>query len=172
MRQAQGPSVFAYRFDWDEEPSILWLDFSQLLGAAHALEIPFVFGGFELGPVTFAVFDEDNAPGREELGRQMRSYWIEFARTGDPGRGLDGDLPAWTAYRDGDADAQRLMILDTEEDGGVRMSPHRLTQQSVLEAIAADPRFADSDDRCAFLAEVRASEGGLTEADLRTGGCD
>ncbi len=52
------------------------------------------------------------------------------------------------------------------------MSPHQLTQQSVLKAIADDARFADSDDRCAFLAEVRASEGGLTEADLRTGSCD
>ena len=121
MRETQGPSVFAYRFDWDEEPKILWVDFSQLLGAAHALEIPFVFGSYDLGPLTPAVFNEDNAPGREELGRRMRSYWIEFARTGDPGRGVDGDLPAWTAYESGDANAPRLMMLDTEQDGGVRM---------------------------------------------------
>lgn len=172
MRETQGPSVFAYRFDWDEEPNILWVDFSQLLGAAHALEIPFVFGSYDLGPLTPAVFNEDNAPGREELGRRMRSYWIEFARTGDPGRGVDGDLPAWTAYQSGDANAPRLMMLDTEQDGGVRMSAHRLSEQGVLAAIAADPRFSGSADRCAFLEEVRASEGGLTEADLHAGGCN
>ena len=42
----------------------------------------------------------------------------------------------------------------------------------MLAAIAADPRFADPAERCAFLKEVRASEGGLTEADLRAGGCE
>ena len=116
--------------------------------------------------------DVDPAGGREELGRRMRSYWIEFARTGDPGRGTDGDLPAWTVYENGEANTPRLMILDTEQDGGVRMSPHRLSEQSVLAAIAADPRFSGSADRCAFLEEVRASEGGLTEAEMRAGGCN
>ena len=37
-------NVYAYRFDWDEQPSILGMDFSFLLGAGHGLEIPFVMG--------------------------------------------------------------------------------------------------------------------------------
>ena len=40
--------VYAYRFDWDEEPSQYGFDLSIALGAAHALEIPFVFGDFKL----------------------------------------------------------------------------------------------------------------------------
>jgi para-nitrobenzyl esterase len=44
-RAVQGPSVYAYRFDWDEEPTrLFFLDFSRLLGAAHGLDVFFVFG--------------------------------------------------------------------------------------------------------------------------------
>ena len=44
LRAAGNPDTFVYCFDWDEEPQVLWLDLPNLLGAAHALEIPFVFG--------------------------------------------------------------------------------------------------------------------------------
>jgi para-nitrobenzyl esterase len=49
LRQTQGPSVYVYRFDWDEEPTRLGADLSMMLGAAHGFEIPFVFGHFNLG---------------------------------------------------------------------------------------------------------------------------
>ncbi len=39
--------VFAYRFDWDEQGKLLWMDFSKIFGAAHAMEIPFVTGNHE-----------------------------------------------------------------------------------------------------------------------------
>ena len=45
---SQGPSVFVYRFDWDEDRSFLWVDWDEVIGAAHAFEIPFVFGHFDL----------------------------------------------------------------------------------------------------------------------------
>ena len=40
--------VFAYRFDWDEQGKLLWMDFSKIFGAAHAMEIPFVTGTMKL----------------------------------------------------------------------------------------------------------------------------
>ena len=43
MTGVPGSRVYGYRFDWDEQPKLLWLDFAQLLGACHAMEIPFVF---------------------------------------------------------------------------------------------------------------------------------
>ena len=36
--------VYAYRFEWDEEPPPM--DF--LIGAGHSMEIPFIFGNFQL----------------------------------------------------------------------------------------------------------------------------
>ena len=42
MTRAGNPNVFAYRFDWDEEPSQYGFDLSIALGAAHALELSLI----------------------------------------------------------------------------------------------------------------------------------
>ena len=34
--------VYAYRFDWDEQPNILGMDFSFMLGAGHGLELSLI----------------------------------------------------------------------------------------------------------------------------------
>ena len=47
MRASGNPGVYAYRFDWDEEPSQAGFDLSVALGAAHGLEINFAFGDFD-----------------------------------------------------------------------------------------------------------------------------
>ena len=49
MRRVQGATVYGYRFDWDGERELLWLDLGSWLGAGHAMEIPFVFGRLSLG---------------------------------------------------------------------------------------------------------------------------
>ncbi len=40
LAATQSEPVFVYRFDWDEEPTMLGADLSRMLGAAHAFEIP------------------------------------------------------------------------------------------------------------------------------------
>ena len=123
------PRVFVYRFDWDEEPSVLGLDLGRFLGAAHGFEIPFVFGHFDLGRQGNVVWNEANRSGREALAARMMSYWAQFARTGDPGQGRAGDLPAWTAW-DGRAGVHNYAILDTDAGGGVRMGSEPVTVES------------------------------------------
>jgi para-nitrobenzyl esterase len=171
MRAAQGPSVFAYRFDWDEEPTILWVDFAELVGAAHAVELPFVFGIFDLGPLGRVLFDEDNAEARDRLSEAMRSYWVEFARNGAPGRGVDGSLPEWTPWDDTTPESPRLLVLDTEADGGVRMSADQVTQAGLLAELAADPRFASEEERCAMLTALSQRRGVPAPEDFPAGGC-
>jgi para-nitrobenzyl esterase len=148
VRASQGPTVFAYRFDWDEEPKLLWLDFSKLLGAAHGLEIPFVFGRLTFVGAERVIFDDARRPAAEELSRQMVSYWSQFADTGDPGRGRAGDLPRWSAWDASAPDAPRFMILDTEADGGLRMSSDAVTNADVIARAEADTRFRDQRERC------------------------
>jgi para-nitrobenzyl esterase len=154
LRRAQGPNVFGYRFDWDEEPKLLWLDFAKLFGAAHGLEIPFVFGRLDVGRANRFVFDEARQPGAELLSARMVSYWTEFAATGDPGRGRDGTLPAWSAWDDSRPDAPKFMVLDTEAGGGVRMSSESVTRRALLERVLADSRLGETRERCAFLREM------------------
>jgi para-nitrobenzyl esterase len=170
LRRVQGPSVWAYRFDWDDLPRRPWLDLARLLGAAHALDVPFVFGTFEMDflPVPF---DGGNLAERDQLSDQMRSYWAQFAYAGDPGRGRSGVLPEWTAWDDSRADAPRLMLFDTASDGGVRASSEVLTSAGLAAQLAADPRYADAAERCRMLAELQAWREAFSPADLQAAGC-
>jgi para-nitrobenzyl esterase len=143
------PGVFVYRFDWDEEPDLFRLaDLGELVGAAHGLEIPFVFGHWELGPMSRRLFTPGNAEGREQLSGQMMSYWAQIAFAGAPGRGRRGELPEWTPWTDA-AGAPRTMVFDTPAGGGARMDPDSVTEEQVIAAIGADPRLATPRDRCA-----------------------
>jgi para-nitrobenzyl esterase len=75
-----GQKIWYYRFDWDQEPA----PFNEVFGAAHAFDLPFVFGNF--GPSLFSNFVNSNAnkPGRLALSDAMMRSIGAFARNGDP----------------------------------------------------------------------------------------
>jgi para-nitrobenzyl esterase len=148
LRASQGPSVYAYRFDWDEEPKILFADLSKMLGAAHGLEIPFVFGRLTFPRAGRFIFVEERRPAAEQLSRAMMSYWAQFAITGDPGRGVHGRLPHWTPWDDSSPTAPRFILLDTEAGGGLRMSSDSVSRAGVIDSVAEDPRFESWAERC------------------------
>ena len=155
------PEVYAYRWDWDEEPTLLGADLSMMLGAGHGLEIPFVFGHYELGPRGNVIFTSENAPGREQLSAQMMSYWAEFARSGRPGRGVAGDMPEWTAWDAGSPSAAKFMILDTQAGGGARMSSDVMTARSVVAQAESDPNLGSGEARCDVYRELKRRLSGL-----------
>ncbi|HZP41336.1 MAG TPA: carboxylesterase family protein [Candidatus Binatia bacterium] len=160
------PSVFVYRFDWHDEPTILGADLSKMLGAAHALEIPFVFGHFDMGTEGNRLFTPANEPGRLALSRAMMSYWAAFARDGAPGRGTRGDLPAWDPWGDG-----RFLVLDTDGGGGIRMTSGAETRAGVLAALDHDPRLASPAHRCGAYREIAEFGRWLSREEYLRAGC-
>jgi para-nitrobenzyl esterase len=148
MRTAQGASVFGYRFDWDELAQPLWIDLPRLIGAGHALELLFVFGGTRSDFASWLVEDVESA---EQLSQQMRSYWAQLAASGDPGRGQRGELPAWSAWQPSDG-APKFMVFDSARDGGLRMSAEALTRGQLLDELARDERLRSSEERCEIYA--------------------
>jgi para-nitrobenzyl esterase len=102
MRQAElhaahTPQTYAYLFTWRSSA------LGGRLGAAHTMEIPFVFGRLDdpgMGPLT----GQDRTVQR--LSEQMMDAWIAFARTGNPSTEA---LPAWPAYK---ADRRATMVFD------------------------------------------------------------
>ncbi len=142
---AAGAPVFAYRFDWDEEPSSIFARLPKLLGAAHGLEIGFVMDDEAAEFDPFGIATEHNAPGRVPLSRAMMSYWVQFARTGDPGRGVDGTLPEWSSFAEG-----RVMLLDTPESGGPRMQQGVVTVDEVEQRVWSDPTLEPA-RRCEMI---------------------
>ena len=119
MTGAGHDEVYAYRFDWDEGGRFLWTDLKALLGAAHAIEIPFVMNRFELlGRLDPLMWTKASAEERETLSRQIGGYWGAFARDGDPnGAPRDGAGPDWLRWQGKAA----LMRLDGVSGGGSQM---------------------------------------------------
>jgi hypothetical protein len=103
----------------------------------------------------------------------MMSYWAEFAKRGAPGRGSRGDQPAWSAWdaRDG---ADKFVVLDTPQGGGLRMAKDMVTNDALLAELRSDPRLADAAARCQVLADwiVWARNPALDEGDYSAAGCD
>ena len=158
LHAAGNDSVYAYRFDWDEEQSHFGFDVGFALGAAHVVEIPFVFGTFDIFDQLAPVFPMDEA--QEQLSVSMMSYWTEFARTGDPGRGRRGNKPLWTPWQ---AEGDRLLLLDTPNDGGIRMSDIHVSPSSIHGELLMDEGFEDKRRYCeTYVLALR----GTSEFDL------
>jgi para-nitrobenzyl esterase len=91
--KSQQNEVWYYRFDWDQEPA----PFNDIYGAAHAFDLPFVFGNF--GPSLFSNIANStaNRPGRLALSQAMMQSLGAFARRGDPNApsALGTTWPIW-----------------------------------------------------------------------------
>ena len=129
---AGGNPAFAYRWDWRDEGRRLGIvDLSRLLGAAHGVEIPFVFGSFDDAPGHEVLYTADNRAGRVQLSDAMMSYWAQFAASGRPGRGRDGKLPEWPAWSAATA-APQYLLFDTAPHGGIRAGDEPASREGVV----------------------------------------
>jgi para-nitrobenzyl esterase len=168
--RAGARNVFVYRFDWDEEPSSWLADMSGLLGAAHGMEISFVFGVWDFGSVTNRIFTPANQAGRVELSDAMMAYWARFAATGDPGRG-SGGLPRWERWSESSAEAPRSIVFDTAAGGGIRMMSEVTTRATLAERLAGDAEFRDVAERCSFASRLGGYGRGFDAEHMTTLGC-
>ena len=129
----QGQNAYQYRFThvppYDEG--------APNLGASHTSEIPYVFNNLA-APRTFPDRSSNTLAAKSAedlaLADQISSYWVNFARTGNPnGEGL----PHWPEV---DAvDANEVMILDAGNTGvGEWLTPEqvRLYDAIYLQSVA------------------------------------
>jgi para-nitrobenzyl esterase len=84
--KTQQPDVWYYQFNWAQEP-VPW---NTVYGAAHAFDLPFMFGNF--GPSLFAnaIASSANKPGRLALSSAMMASVAAFAKNGDPNNAAVG----------------------------------------------------------------------------------
>lgn len=165
MAAAGHDDVYAYRFDWDEGGRFLFTDLGHLFGAAHAIEIPFVFNRFILlGDLDKIMFKKKTARTREELSRVMGAYWAAFARSGVPA--AEG-LPEWPQWS---ANGGSLMRFDSTEGGGVSV----MNDTDSIEALTADLKEdwrLTREERCLVVDIIRTWLDGLASEIAVEVGC-
>ena len=84
--RAGGAPVWVYLFTWKSR------GFGGVMGAMHALEIPFVW---KQDLKFWAAIVGEGNPEPPDLADQMHEAWIAFTRNGDPNH---PGIPAWPAY--------------------------------------------------------------------------
>jgi para-nitrobenzyl esterase len=82
------PRTFAYLFCWSSP--------SPILGAAHAIELPFVFGTLDTPMIDLFA---GAGPEVERLSGLVQDAWVRFAHTGDPSTPELGHWPAFDGDR-------------------------------------------------------------------------
>ncbi|MDZ4232873.1 MAG: carboxylesterase/lipase family protein [Dietzia sp.] len=118
--------VYLYRFDF-ATPMLRMLR----LHAAHATELPFVWGNLGAGRRD-PMFVMGGRKAGEAVSQRVRSRWTNFATHGNPS-GISGE-PAWRPYG---AEDRATLVIDT--------------QDSVVDDLDADVRRAWGDDVLSFL---------------------
>ncbi len=101
---AKAAPVYTYRFDW-ATPMLRLLR----LGAAHATELPYVWGNLVAGPKD-PTFKLGGLKAGAALSERIRTRWLNFAATGEP-TGPAGE-PHWRRYRDED---RATLLLDKRD---------------------------------------------------------
>ena len=114
--------------------------------ATHASEVPYVFNNLGELPLfpdrSVAELAKASAPD-QKVADQMSSYWVNFARTGDPN---GAGLPAWQPHEP--LASERAAILDADPASERTPDPARLAvARQALRAGASTARGALSLDR-------------------------
>jgi len=84
--------TYYYRFDYDDNRT------PEILGAAHAVEIPFIFDAMDR-PYFKLLYSKKQRKRARPLVDSMMSYWTNFAASGDPN---GANLVKWPSYNQKD----------------------------------------------------------------------
>ena len=142
----------------------------MMLGASHGFEIPFVFGHFDMG-----------REGNRHLHRAQRARPQDAVRTDDVVLGAvrlhrgTGARPRrrsaeWTAGTVARRRARSSWSSIRQRVAALRMSPERVTRETVLADVDADPRLAAQKDKCHVYRILATFSAGLSREQYATAG--
>ena len=105
--------LYAYRYDWDDHRRFIIADFRELIGAAHATEIPLLTGNNKLvGDYGFLIYP--NGPSKRFTSKNIMKFWTNFAKNGKPGISSNG--VEWIKYNGQKNLPSNYMILDNRKN--------------------------------------------------------
>ena len=105
--------LYAYRYDWDDHRRFIIADFKELIGAAHATEIPLLTGNNKLvGDYGFLIYPR--GPSKRFTSNNMMKFWTNFAKYGEPGVSSNGI--EWKKYNGQNDIPSNYMVLDNRRN--------------------------------------------------------
>jgi len=117
LYKAGNGDLYAYRYDWDDHRRFIIADFRELIGAAHATEIPLLTGNNKLvGDYGFLIYPK--GPSKKFTSKNMMQFWTNFAKTGAPG--TSSNSIEWSKYEVLSNNQSNYMVLDRRTNLGMQ----------------------------------------------------
>ncbi|MDH8677777.1 carboxylesterase family protein [Fusibacter bizertensis] len=134
------PSVYAYRFKWGEDISIIPPGLGYVLGANHGSDMDFVTGKeSDLAKSNYTV---ENKVGRESLSDVIQSYIGNFMYTGNPN---STGLVTWDKWTNKE-NSSKLMVLDAGlNELQVAMTTEYVIDEDVFKLMDADKTISEEE---------------------------
>ena len=130
LEMAGNKDLYAYRYDWDDHRRFIIADFKELIGAAHATEIPLLTGNNKLvGNYGFLIYPKGSS--KRFTSKNMMKFWTDFAKNGEPGLSSNGIR--WTKFNNNENMLSSYMILDNKKN--LRMEIDDLSFSSLVRSL-------------------------------------
>ena len=129
LEKAGYNSLYAYRFDWDDQVSSYFADFPNLIGAAHGFEISFITGDFKFGPIGRFVYPKGKL--RDQMKETMMQAWTSFAKTGIPSTGKNQE---WKKFNSRDR-----IFMSLDSDAYLSLKKDMLSLELITDNVRLSP---------------------------------
>ena len=140
--------LYAYRYDWDDHRRFIIADFRELIGAAHATEIPLLTGNNKLvGDYGFLIYPK--GPSKRFTSNNMMQFWTNFAKYGEPGTSSNG--VEWKKYSGEKNTPSTYMILDNRRN--LKMHKDKFTFSSLIRDLYKENALTNT-EKCVVLFQI------------------
>ena len=140
--------LYAYRYDWDDHRRFIIADFRELIGAAHATEIPLLTGNNKLvGDYGFLIYPK--GPSKRFTSNNMMQFWTNFAKYGEPGTSSNG--VEWKKYSGEKNTPSTYMVLDNRRN--LKMHKDKFTFSSLIRDLYKENALTNT-EKCVVLFQI------------------
>ena len=148
LAYAGNDNLYAYRYDWDDHRRLFIADFKQLIGAAHATEIPLLTGNNKLvGDYGFLIYPR--GPSKRFLSKNMMKFWTNFAKNGQPGTSTNS--VKWLPYKGSKNSDSSFIVLDNRKN--LKMTSDNLSFKSLAKNLYNETNVNEL-EKCVVLLQM------------------
>lgn len=150
LYKAGNRSLYSYRFDWDDHRRLVVANFKELIGAAHATEIPILAGNSDLvGGYPLSDLIYPPSISKRYLSKNMMLFWSNFAKFGSPGESSNSIL--WRKAFNGNNSDINFLILDKRKN--LKMSQNNASFEVLTDELVNDGRLNEI-EKCVVLLQM------------------